>query len=92
MYSVTVRQVPFTEIESPSWASERMVEQEEIVSDVPPPPEDVESRELSSVTAVKILLEALSNKYCLRLACGEIRVRDAIGKNLNRVRVARIFR
>jgi hypothetical protein len=34
---VTVRQVPFTEMESPSWQSVRMEAQSEIVIVVPPP-------------------------------------------------------
>jgi len=49
--SVMVRQVPFTEMLSPSWASGRMVGHEEMVRVVPAPPEEVESRGLSSVTA-----------------------------------------
>lgn len=49
--SVTVRQVPLIEILSPSAASSRMVSHSEMVSEVPPPPEVVESREVRFVTA-----------------------------------------
>jgi len=42
--SVTVRQVPLTQIESPSFASCRIERQFEIVKEYPPPPEDVLSR------------------------------------------------
>lgn len=62
--SVTVRHVPFTDIESPSWQSESIDEHEPIVREVPPPPELVESRELSSVTAVVRLSDYLSYGSC----------------------------
>lgn len=51
--SVMVRHVPLTEMESPRCASPRMSAQLEMVREVPPPPEEVLSRELSSVTAVR---------------------------------------
>jgi len=41
--SVTVRQVPLTEILSPSATSLRMESHCEIVREVPPPPDEVES-------------------------------------------------
>jgi hypothetical protein len=51
---VTVRQVPFTEMESPRTQSERMEAQSEIVIVVPPP--EVASWGRSSVTAVRGVL------------------------------------
>jgi hypothetical protein len=50
--SVTVRQVPFIEMLSPSPASSRILPHSEIVRDVPPPPEVVESRDERFVTAL----------------------------------------
>lgn len=49
--SVTVRQVPLTEMESPRWQSVRMSAQSEMVREVPPPPEADASSWLSSETA-----------------------------------------
>jgi len=49
--SVTVRQVPLIEMLSPSAASSRIVSHSEIVREVPPPPDAVESREVRFVTA-----------------------------------------
>jgi hypothetical protein len=42
--SVMVRQVPFTEMESPRWASVRISGQSEMVREVPLPPEELGSR------------------------------------------------
>ena len=51
--SVIVRQVPFTEMESPRAASERMVGQEVMVREVPVAPEALASREFNSLTTVE---------------------------------------
>lgn len=75
-----VRQVPFTEMESPSCASPRMVEHDEMVRDVPPPPEDVESRELSSVTAGEQVLDGSMYR---------IKVHDTSMLNVKAIKVAR---
>jgi hypothetical protein len=49
--SVTVRHVPLIKMLSPSAASSSIVPHSEIVRDVPPPPEVVESSDESLVTA-----------------------------------------
>jgi len=59
--SVTVRQVPFTEIESPRVQSLRMEEQLEIVIVVPPP--EVASWGRSSETAVRTV--GVSGGFCV---------------------------
>ena len=53
--SVMVRQVPLTQMESPSWASERKVGSEEVemVREVPEPPVAEGSRGRRDVTAVE---------------------------------------
>lgn len=88
--SVMVRQVPFTEIESPRIASPRIVEQEEMVREVPPPPEDVESREFSSVTAVcEVLEDTLSRAWLTR---AHFQVHSAGSCSIEQAMVARIWK
>ena len=77
--SVMVRQVPLTETESPSWASSRIEEHFPMVRDVPPPPEEVESKELSSVTAV-VESELGSLNRCIILVGGEEHIHGGISR------------
>lgn len=62
-------------MESPSRASGRIVWQEEMVREVPPPPEDVGSRALSSVTAGELgVRPSLEGNGCL--GCSYIEAKD----------------